>query len=51
MKKDENNRINRMVEMAHKWDPRILLHKEELKDKKKAAKQVIWEPYQSISAV
>ncbi len=40
MKKDENNRINRLVETAHKWDPRILKHKEELKDKKKAAKQV-----------
>lgn len=39
LKKNENNRINRMVETAHKWDPRIIAYKEELKNRKKAAKQ------------
>mmetsp|Transcript_62391 Transcript_62391/g.146605 ORF Transcript_62391/g.146605 Transcript_62391/m.146605 type:complete len:502 (+) Transcript_62391:3-1508(+) len=38
-KKDEKNRINTMIETAHKWDPRIIQYKEELKNKKKAAKQ------------
>lgn len=39
LKKNENNRMNRMVETAHKWDPRVIAYKEELKNKKKAAKQ------------
>jgi len=39
MKRNETNRINTMIETCHKWDPRVIKYKEELKNAKKAAKQ------------
>ena len=41
MQKDETRRINDMVERCHKWDPRIIAYKEQLKNAKKAGKQVL----------
>lgn len=37
--KDETRRINDMIERCHKWDPRIIAYKEQLKNAKKAGKQ------------
>jgi len=39
LQKDETRRINDMIERCHKWDPRILEYKEQLKNAKKAGKQ------------
>jgi len=39
LKKGEARRINDMIERCHKWDPRIVLYKEQLKNAKKAGKQ------------
>lgn len=35
----EARRINDMIERCHKWDPRIIKYKEQLKTQKKAGKQ------------
>ena len=35
----EARRINDMIERCHKWDPRIIQYKEQLKNQKKAGKQ------------
>jgi len=39
LQKDETRRVNDMIERCHKWDPRILEYKEQLKNAKKAGKQ------------
>lgn len=39
LQRDETRRINDMIERCHKWDPRIIGYKEQLKNAKKAGKQ------------
>ena len=39
LQRDETRRINDMIERCHKWDPRIIEYKEQLKNAKKAGKQ------------